>query len=67
MAKKKKCMQPDEHYGLNSRKLMAERRGELHLGQGLDEHEEYIVSDAPVVEMKGQQSGKNPNKGDSKG
>lgn len=68
MMAKKTRLQPDEHYGLYSRRLMAERRGELHLGEsGPEEHEEYVVSDVPIPEMKGQQATKHPLKGNTKG
>lgn len=68
MAKKKNYLWPDNHYGKNNRQLMAENRGELHLGEeGPQEHEEYSVSDEPALEMQGQQSTKDPKKGNSKG
>jgi hypothetical protein len=58
---------PDNHYGKNNRKLMAENRGELHLGEeGPEEHAEYIVSESPFIELAGQ-SNKHPTKGNSKG
>ncbi len=65
---KRNHLQPDEHYGQRSRRLMAERRGELHLGQPSEaSHEEYVTRDVPVPEMAGQQSTKHPLKGNTKG
>lgn len=60
---------PGNHYGKKNRVMMARNRGELHLGEGspVNNRTEYMRADTPVPEMKGQQSTKNPTKGNSKG
>lgn len=67
MTKQRHYLWPDNHYGLNNRKLMAANRGELHLGEsGPTDHAEYIVSNSALPELHGQ-SPKHHQKGNSKG